>query len=223
MTIDTDDLMNSILQSLDRIPFIKPEDIPQLDLYMDQLTTFMDSRLRSTSRYPDGDKILTKTMINNYAKNDLLPPPVKKKYTSEHIMLLVFIYYFKGFLSINDIRELLGPISEKYFQNGKEYDLEEVYKEIFKDQQSHIDSIKEDIKEKYEMAQQSYQGVPEEDSTFLKEFAFIGYLGFDVYIKKLLIEKIIDDMTVKRKASLEQQEKEQKEQKEAKKKENKEK
>lgn len=219
MTIDTDNLINSILESLDRIPFIKPEDIPQLDLYMDQLTTFMDSRLRRTSRYPDGDKILTKTMINNYAKNDLLPPPVKKKYTSEHIMLLVFIYYFKGFLSINDIRELLGPISDKYFQNGKEYDLEEVYKEIFKDQQVHIEAIKKDIQEKYEMAQETYRDAPEEDSAFLKEFAFIGYLGFDVYIKKLLIEKMVDDMAEKRIAAQKQLEKEQKEQKEAKKKE----
>ena len=79
MTIDTEDLLNSILDSLDRIEYIKPEDIPNIDLYMDQVTTFMDQRLRSTARHPGDDKVLTKTMINNYAKNDLLPPPVKKK------------------------------------------------------------------------------------------------------------------------------------------------
>ena len=81
MTIDNDDLLNSILSSLDRIEYISPDDIPNIDLYMDQVTTFMDNRLRPTSRYPEEDKILTKTMINNYAKNDLLPPPVKKKYS----------------------------------------------------------------------------------------------------------------------------------------------
>ena len=78
MTIDNDDLLNSILSSLDRIEYVSPEDIPNIDLYMDQVTTFMDSKLRSTARYPGEDKILTKTMINNYAKNDLLPPPVRR-------------------------------------------------------------------------------------------------------------------------------------------------
>ena len=99
MTIDTEDLLNSILGSLERIEYIKPEDIPNIDLYMDQVTTFMDSRLSSTVRNPGEDKILTKTMINNYAKNDLLPPPVKKKYSKEHVLLLIFIYYYKGILS----------------------------------------------------------------------------------------------------------------------------
>ena len=42
----------------------------------------MESHLSASKRHAD-DKILTKTMINNYAKNDLLPPPVKKKYTKD--------------------------------------------------------------------------------------------------------------------------------------------
>ena len=94
MTIDTEDLLNSIMESIGRIDYIKPADIPNIDLYMDQVTTFMEEQLKTTKRYPD-DKILTKTMINNYAKNDLLPPPVKKKYTKEHLLVLIFIYYFK--------------------------------------------------------------------------------------------------------------------------------
>ena len=107
MTIDREDLLNSILKSLDRIEYIKLEDIPNIDLYMDQVTTFMEEHLRSTVRYPGEDKILTKTMINNYAKNNLLPPPVKKKYSKEHVLLLIFIYYYKGILTINDIQALL--------------------------------------------------------------------------------------------------------------------
>ena len=60
MTIDTNDLLNSILQSLERIDYIHPEEIPNIDLYMDQVTTFMETQLRSTKRY-EQDKILTKT------------------------------------------------------------------------------------------------------------------------------------------------------------------
>ena len=106
MTIDTNDLLNSILSSISRIDYIKPEDIPNIDLYMDQVTTFMEESLRSTKRYTD-DKILTKTMINNYAKNNLLPPPVKKKYSREHVLVMIFIYYFKNILSIKDIETIL--------------------------------------------------------------------------------------------------------------------
>ena len=74
MTIDPQDILSSILDSLDRIDYIRPQEIPNIDLYMDQVTTFMEEHLQSSKRYPE-DKILTKTMINNYAKNHLLPPP----------------------------------------------------------------------------------------------------------------------------------------------------
>ena len=70
MTIDTNDLLNSILSSISRIDYIKPEDIPNIDLYMDQVTTFMEAQLAHSKRYED-DKILTKTMINNYTKNTI--------------------------------------------------------------------------------------------------------------------------------------------------------
>ena len=104
MTIDDKDMINSILESVSRIDYIKPEDIPNIDLYMDQVTTFMEEQLVTSKRYAD-DKILTKTMINNYAKNKLLPPPEKKRYSREHILMLIFIYYFKNILSINDIQQ----------------------------------------------------------------------------------------------------------------------
>ena len=90
MTIDPQDILSSILTSLDRIDYIRPQEIPNIDLYMDQVTTFMEEHLQSSKRYPE-DKILTKTMINNYAKNHLLPPPDRKKYSKVHILLLIYI------------------------------------------------------------------------------------------------------------------------------------
>ena len=114
MTIDSKDLLNSIMESLGRIDYIHADEIPNIDLYMDQVTTFMEEQLRSSKRYPE-DKVMTKTMINNYAKNNLLPPPVKKKYSKQHIFVLIFIYYFKNILSIKDIESLLGPMTEKFF------------------------------------------------------------------------------------------------------------
>lgn len=77
MTINTNDLLNSILESISKIDYVKSIDIPNIDLYMDQVTTFMDKQMASSKRYEE-DKVLTKTMINNYAKNNLLPSPERK-------------------------------------------------------------------------------------------------------------------------------------------------
>ncbi len=194
MTINTEDLINSILASFDRISYIKSEDIPNIDLYMDQVTTFMDKKLKNTTRYPQEDKILTKTMINNYAKNDLLPPPLKKKYTKEHLLLLIFIYYYKGILSINDIQTLLKPITDKYFGTDEAFDLEHIYDEVFGLEDEQLESLKADVIEKFKVSQTTFGDAPEEDKEFLQTFSFICVLGFDVYVKKLLIEKLIDDL-----------------------------
>ena len=194
MTFDPDNLMDSILASLGRIDYIKPEDIPNIDLYMDQVTTFMEDHLSNTKRSRD-DKILTKTMINNYAKNDLLPPPEKKKYSREHIMLLIFIYYFKNILSINDIDKLMGPLREDYFnKDGKRLSLEDIYESVFSKSVGQLDQLKADVVHEAELASEASNGADPEDADYLTMFSIICMLGFDAYVKKLMIEKLIDLM-----------------------------
>lgn len=195
MTIDSDNLLKSILDSLERIEYIKPEDIPNIDLYMDQVTTFMDKKLRATSRNPGDDKILTKTMINNYAKNDLLPPPLKKKYSKEHVLLLIFIYYYKGILSINDIQTLLHPITQQFFQNGQSFNLESIYEEVFSLEKEQVEALKADVMDKYRRSEETFKDAPEENVEFLRKFSFICLLSFDVYVKKLIIEKLVDGLS----------------------------
>lgn len=197
MHIDTNDLLQSILASFDRIDYVKSQDIPNIDLYMDQVTTFMDKNLRKSSRYPENDKVMTKTMINNYAKNDLLPPPIKKKYSKEHVLVLIFIYYYKGILSINDIQTLLQPITMQFFQTEGEFDITSVYDEVFGLEKEQIDALKKDVMEKYEYSAKTFEDAPEESKEFLKLFSFICLLSFDVYMKKLLIEKLVDEIKEK--------------------------
>lgn len=201
MTIDsTSNLLESIMASFDRLGHIKLEDIPNIDLYMDQVTTLMEENLRQSTRYPNQDKILTKTMINNYAKNDLLPPPVKKKYTKEHVLVLIFIYYYKGLLSISDIQTLLEPITEKYFGKGQEFNLETIYNEVFSLEGAKVEALKQEVSDMYAQAQQTFQDAPDEDVEFLRIFSFICVLSYDVYVKKLLIEKLVDEIRKNRSA-----------------------
>ena len=193
MTIDTNDMLNSILASLSRVDYIKTNDIPDIELYMDQVTTFMNSHLKPSKRYTE-DKILTKTMINNYAKNALIPPPDKKKYSKEHVLLLIFIYYFKNILSINDINTLLDPLKSKYFKTDSEMDLEKIYEEVFNLERTQVEELKVDIVEKFKKSQTTFPDASEEDSEFLHLFSFICILSFDVYLKKQLIERLIDQL-----------------------------
>lgn len=193
MTVDTSDMLKSIFDTFSGLDYIRPEDIPNIDLYMDQVTTFMEEHLKKTRRHP-GDKILTKTMINNYAKNDLLPPPTKKKYSREHMLVLIFIYYFKNLLSITDIQALLKPLTEKYFKNDKDFGMEEVYKEVFSLEKGELEKLQKDMEEKYAVSKETFKGAPEEDREFLQLFSFICILAFDTYMKKTLIEKLVDSL-----------------------------
>lgn len=191
MTINTEDILNSILESISRIDYVKADEIPNIDLYMDQVTTFMNDHMKSSKRYED-DKILTKTMINNYAKNELLPPPLKKKYSKEHVMVLIFIYYFKNILSIKDIETLLKPITKNYFHTDKELSFTDLYEEVCSLEKSRIDHLKEDITEIYRTSSETFSDADEENREFLRLFSFICTLSFDVYVKKQLIEKLVD-------------------------------
>lgn len=197
MKIDTNDILKSILDSLDHVDYIRPEEIPDIDLYMDQVTTFMNDHFSSTKRYSE-DKILTKTMINNYTKNNLLPPSVKKKYSREHMLLLILIYYFKNILSIKDIETALEPLREKYFSGDSAIHLTDVYREVCEMEKSRIEPMKASVKEAYEKSQSAFADMPVgKDQDELKLFAFICSLSFDVYLKKMMIEKIIDELAVK--------------------------
>ncbi len=191
MTIDPQDILNSILSSLEKIDYIRPREIPDIDLYMDQVTTFMEEHLHSSKRYPE-DKILTKTMINNYAKNRLIPPPEKKKYSKEHMLLLIYIYYYKGILSISDIQSLLEPLTQQYFHSKEPINMQSIYEEVFSLEKNQVEKLKKDVIESYRIASDTFSDAPEEEQQFLQIFSFICLLSFDVYVKKQVIEKLID-------------------------------
>lgn len=187
------DILDELIGMLDKLSYVKPEEIPNIDLYMDQVLSFINDRTRYLTWNPEEDKIFTKTMINNYAKTKILPAPVKKKYSKDHILLLLLIYYFKGVLSVGDTGELLGKITEKYFGNTGEMAFEDIYQEVFKLEAGEIDFLKKDIAEKFAIAEETFQDAPEKNKDFLKNFAFICMLSYDVYMKKLMIEKLVEE------------------------------
>lgn len=171
--------------------YIKASMLPDLDLYVDQITTFLTRHLSKTTRFED-DKIMTKTMINNYTKNHLLPPPDRKKYSRDHILLMIFIYYFKNFLPISDIQTILGPLTDKYFHKDTELNLESIYTTLFSKEDIFVHEILENVMAQFHMSEDLFPDAPKKDQESLREFTFICMLCLDIYIKKQVIEAILD-------------------------------
>ncbi|MBQ8952359.1 MAG: DUF1836 domain-containing protein [Eubacterium sp.] len=175
------------IRELIRLDFITPDEIPGLELYMDQLTRYMDKHLGSTLR-DESDKALTKTMINNYTKNKLIPPPEKKRYSRKHLILLIYIYYLKNVVSINDIRRILGPMIEKDFG---EDDIFEMYNSIFEMEKLQYFNTEASVIKSSQIVDKK---LPENEDEYLRKMAFIYLLGYDIFMKKRLMEKLIDEL-----------------------------
>ena len=211
MSKQSDEMQRELEEIFDTFPHIHTADIPGIDLYMDQVTTFLQENLRGLSRDPDGDKFLTKTMINNYVKNKVLFPPVKKKYNRDHIMLLIVIYYMKSFLSIGDIRSILGPIMDRYAEipldrrketadrrkeqgeHGEEsLRIRDIYESVFSDIEAGLPRIREDMEESIQFASERFSDLPEAERDELQRFSLICRLSAEVYMRKIFIEKLLD-------------------------------
>ncbi|MCI2048132.1 MAG: DUF1836 domain-containing protein [Lachnospiraceae bacterium] len=193
------------------------DDLPQIDLYMDQVTTYLSSHLQALTRRPDSDKILTKTMINNYAKAGILIAPEKKKYTPDHMMLLLIIYFYKNFLSINDVAEVLQPLKDACFTeeqqtgrqprksqgksgNGKKLALEDVFAILEKSvteqlEQSRLDIEKQIAESEKAVTPENLQSDAGTDTEMLRKFDCLCRIAADIYCKKLYIEKVLDEET----------------------------
>lgn len=107
-----DELLSNVYEDVDQLlkqytenHFPKWDDFPDIPLYMDQVIELME-RYLSVGIPEDEEhkhKILTSSMVNNYVKMEIMPAPVKKKYTREHLAYLVIICLMKQSLSISAI------------------------------------------------------------------------------------------------------------------------
>lgn len=189
----------NLIKKFAKIPYIRPAMLPNIELYMDQVTTFMEDRLGGWRRNPE-DKILTKTMINNYTKNKLLPPPEKKKYHQDHILLLNYIYYLKNILSINDIAVLLNPMTKRYWKSEEDMNMRSIYRDILTLQHQMYRDSHQDILNKMEIASHAFDDreMSDDERNYLRQFVFVCLMSFDVSLKKRMIETLIDEMNEKK-------------------------
>ena len=194
------DIISNEIEALKNIKTIAPDDPPDIYLYMDQVTAFLREHLMNDNVHDD-DKLLTKTMINNYTKKKLLPPPIKKKYSKQHLYFLTLIYYYKNFLTIDEIHDLLAPITEKYSENDPltiEY-TQRYYSKIYEMYGNQQDGIVADTKDDLETVRKMIEETKNEEEIpfsdeveeYLELLLLVTVLSNDIYYKKVLIENLI--------------------------------
>lgn len=95
--------------------FICPrwEQLPDMDLYMDQVVTLLNEYLLPF-RNKGQEKMVTSTMINNYVKNGIVTPPIKKKYTRHHVAYLIVVCILKMVYRMDEISDLISVQIDKY-------------------------------------------------------------------------------------------------------------
>ena len=184
----SEDFIKKILDDIDTFNI---DDIPNIDLYMDQVTTYLNDKFANTKRHED-DKLMTKTMINNYVKSRLLPSPEKKKYTKDHMMVLIMIYFFKNIISINDVNKLITPLLDSYFHN-EEIPLENIINTFltFAKQCNLTDTILTE----YNECREIFKDANVKDKEYLETMGLITMLSYDTFVRKIVIEKLIDSLS----------------------------
>jgi len=167
------------------------EDIPGIDLYMDQVIQLFEKSFGNSTRN-DEDKVLTKTMINNYAKGKLFFPIKNKKYSKEHLILISLIYQLKGGLSIQDIKQTLGGINDRV-ESG-ELQLEHFYKSYLNLHEKNFEIFNQDVLKTEQDVNAEVQKLeaekPEELETVLLIASLVNLSNF--YRKTA--EKLVDQL-----------------------------
>ncbi|NLP30347.1 MAG: DUF1836 domain-containing protein [Clostridiales bacterium] len=154
-------------------------DIPEIDLYIDQIISLIEDKYKDNKRSPK-DKLLTKTMINNYSKEGIIKPIKGKKYSRAHIIQMLMIYSMKNTLTIKEIKEV--------FDSGN-FDKDSLIK-------CYVDFI-EDKSKIREMTKEMVTSFMEEADIDLEEdsdklFALLGITAMSSYMKNIA-QRIVDE------------------------------
>lgn len=180
--------INKLLETLHLEKNITLEDIPNVDLYVDQVVQLFENTYADTTR-TDDEKVLTKTMINNYAKGKLFIPIKNKKYSKEHMILISLIYQLKGALSINDIKSSLEHINESLL-NDDSFELNTLYKDYLTLTENNVESFKQDINNRVSEVSE----ISSLEDSKLEKFLLLNSLVNMSNMYRRLAEKLVDDL-----------------------------
>jgi hypothetical protein len=183
-----DELVREIIGAKD----VSLTEIPCVDLYMDQVTTFFNEKLSSLKRNEE-DKILTKTMINNYTKGKVLMPAKNKKYTNEHMILLTLIYNLKQTISISDINTIFDSIIDVKNSKDTSISLENLYNNFLDIKEVQNQEFALDVDKYSEYIKVKIKKMGKEDGELIELILMVLLLINNANMQKRMAEKLIDN------------------------------
>jgi len=184
-----EELLSEIVEGED----ITLSDIPDMDLYMDQVITLFEKKLKHQKRVEE-DKIMTKTMINNYAKAKILPPVKSKKYNRQQLILLTLIYNLKQQLSLTDISNLFQPtLKDIQGEDNRLPSIEELYDTYLELKRGEKLAFKEDYIKLSENIREKSKKFNASEPELTELLLQVSMLISRANLEKKMAEKIIDE------------------------------
>lgn len=187
--------VNEILEQLALDTNLSIDEIPNIDLYMDQVIQLFENKFADSKRN-DEEKVLTKTMINNYAKGKLIFPIKNKKYSKEHLILMSLIYQLKGALSINDIQVTLDGLNKRIIKEDIEID--SFYNSYLALSQKNVADFNVDITERVKDVNEEVAKMEDRNSPYLEQVLMISSLVHMSNLYRKVAEKLVDEIVVEK-------------------------
>ncbi len=187
---------------------IEEESFPDMEIYMDQAETFLNKEL-GIYKKNEKDKVITKTMIGNYVKHNMLPRPVNKKYSKDHLILLTLIFYLKGSFQMEEIEKIVKPLIDNYNSAFDEkIDLSALYEGILEVQAKELASLPKSISEMMEGIKYQLRENELSDDDMLEIFLLIVNLSMKADAQKFLAHKLLQEYILKPKQKKQKEQKE---------------
>lgn len=183
---------DDIIKELCLTDEIKLSDIPNIDLYVEQVIGFIEDQMCHVKRN-ENDKLITKTMVGNYTRDGVLMPSKNKKYSKNHIIMLILIYNLKQILSIEDIKTLFSPIMKDISTASDDViPLEDIYSTLLDIKSIEFESFGDLFNEKFKNIQEKLENVESHDKDIAEIFLTIIMLIAQANAQKRMAEKLID-------------------------------
>ena len=194
-----EEYIKSLLETFKEDSLIPADAFPRMDLYNDQITWFLNEQLKvyGTS---DSSAVITKSMVSNCIKHDILPRPEKKRYSRDHSVLLAMIFYLKSTFQINEIRLIMEPFISNYDSTFEEkFDFHKLYEAVFPIIKKEREQSADEIQDAVDSIKQAIwnSGVEDDDATEL--LFMMLYLAVRVDSAKFTANKMLEEYYIKQK------------------------
>ncbi len=172
-------------------------DFPEMEIYMDQAETFLNRELKIYKK-SEKDKVITKTMIGNYVKHNMLPRPVNKKYSKDHLILLTLIFYLKGTFQMEEIEKIVKPLIDNYNSEfDDKIDLTSLYEGILEVQAAEQETLSRNVETMINGIKHRLKETELSDDDMLELFMLIANLSMKADAQKFLAHKLLQEYILK--------------------------